>query len=260
MLCNAQITAQGNDLPWAVLIHGLFGSGDNLNILARALAPHCNVIQIDLPDHGQSPWNDGFSFAHYCTMIVATLAHHNITSAHFIGHSLGGKMSMHIALTHPELVTTLCVADIAPVNYPHRHQAVLYALNHVDLSKFIQRSEVKAQFDELLEEEGTKQFLLKSLYKDNTGTWRWRFNHQLLTRDYELLIAWPEFTTQYQGPTLFIKGQDSDYITREHQSDILQLFPYATSKIIAGTGHWLHAQKPLAFNRIVEQFILKHLI
>jgi esterase len=154
----------------------------------------------------------------------------------------------------------LCVADIAPVNYPHRHQAVLYALNHVDLSKFIQRSEVKAQFDELLEEEGTKQFLLKSLYKDNTGTWRWRFNHQLLTRDYELLIAWPEFTTQYQGPTLFIKGQDSDYITREHQSDILQLFPYATSKIIAGTGHWLHAQKPLAFNRIVEQFILKHLI
>ena len=71
MLCNTQITAQGNDLPWAVLIHGLFGSGDNLNILARALAPHCNVIQIDLPDHGQSPWTDGFSFAHYCTMIVA---------------------------------------------------------------------------------------------------------------------------------------------------------------------------------------------
>lgn len=260
MLCNAQMTAQGDDLPWAVLIHGLFGSGDNLNILARALAPDYNVIQIDLPDHGESPWTDGFSFADYCKMIIATLTHHKITSGHFIGHSLGGKMSMHIALTHPQLVTSLCVADIAPVNYPHRHQAVLHALNHVDLSKITQRSEVKAQFDELLEEEGTKQFLLKSLYKDTAGTWCWRFNHQLLTRDYELLIAWPEFTAQYSGPILFIKGQDSDYITREHQAVILQLFPNATSKIIAGTGHWLHAQKPLVFNRIVEQFVLKHLI
>lgn len=260
MLCNTQITAQGNDLPWAVLIHGLFGSGDNLNILARALSPHCNVLQIDLPDHGQSPWTDGFSFDKYCTMIIATLKHHSISAANFIGHSLGGKMSMHIALTHPQLVSSLCVADIAPVNYPHRHQAVLHALNHVDLSNVTQRNQVKAQFDELLKEEGTRQFLLKSLYKEKNGLWRWRFNHQLLTRDYELLIAWPEFTTQYLGPTLFIKGQDSDYITRDHQAVILQLFPHATSKIIAGTGHWLHAQKPLVFNRIVEQFVLKYLI
>lgn len=260
MLCNVQITAQGNDLPWAVLIHGLFGSADNLNILAKALTAHCNVIQIDLPDHGQSPWTETFSFNSYCSMIINTLSHHNITAGHFIGHSLGGKMSMHIALTHPQLVTSLCIADIAPVNYPHRHQAVLHALNAVDLASVKQRSEVKSQFDSLLEDEGTKQFLLKSLYKDIDNTWRWRFNHTLLTRDYAVLITWPTFTTQYQGPTLFIKGQDSDYITREHQADILALFPHATSKIIAGTGHWLHAQKPLIFNRIVEQFILKHLI
>ena len=106
-----------------------------------------------------------------------------------------------------------------------------------------------------MDDEGTQQFLLKSLYKNEQGNWSWRFNHRLLARDYDKLIAWPELSTQYYGPTLFIKGQDSDYIVMEYQSTILSLFPHATSKIINGTGHWLHAQKPLVFNRIVENFV-----
>lgn len=256
MICHSKVTAHDDSSSWAVLIHGLFGSADNLNLLAKTLSSSLNVIQIDLPDHGQSPRTNGFDFELYCEMIVNTLHHHNINNAHFIGHSLGGKMSMHIALTHPELVTSLIVADIAPVNYPHRHQAVLHALETVDLSSVNNRNDVKQQFDSLLEDEGTRQFLLKSLYKNEQSHWAWRFNHTLLARDYDKLITWPELSAQYSGPTLFIKGQESDYIVMAHQAIILSLFPQAKSKIISGTGHWLHAQKPVVFNRIVESFVI----
>jgi len=128
-------------------------------------------------------------------------------------------------------------------------------LKQVDLTQVQNRNDIKQQFNSLLDDEGTQQFLLKSLYKNEQGNWSWRFNHRLLARDYDKLIAWPELSTQYYGPTLFIKGQDSDYIVMEYQSTILSLFPHATSKIINGTGHWLHAQKPLVFNRIVENFV-----
>ena len=255
MLCHSKITAHDESSSWAVLIHGLFGSHDNLNLLAKTLSSTLNIIQLDLPDHGQSPRTEKFDFAYYCQMIMDTLAHHEIEKAHFIGHSLGGKMCMYIALSRPEMVASLIVADIAPVNYPHRHQAVLHALETVDLTQVQNRNDIKQQFNSLLDDEGTQQFLLKSLYKNEQGNWSWRFNHRLLARDYDKLIAWPELSTQYYGPTLFIKGQDSDYIVMEYQSTILSLFPHATSKIINGTGHWLHAQKPLVFNRIVENFV-----
>ncbi len=255
MFCHVKITAQGEQSPWAVLIHGLFGSHDNLNLLTRELSPTHNVIQIDLPDHGQSPWLDAFGFAEYCELIRTTLLHHGVDKAHFIGHSLGGKMAMHIALTYPAMVTSLIVADIAPVTYTHRHQAVLTALAAVDLAQVTSRSDVKTQFDQSLADEGTRQFLLKSLHKHPQHGWQWRFNRAVLTRDYSELIQWPDLRSSYLGQTLFIKGQQSDYITLAHQAKILELFPNASSKIIAGTGHWLHAEKPLQFNRIVAQFL-----
>lgn len=255
MLCHAKITAHDDSSSWAVLIHGLFGSADNLNLLAKTLSSNINVIQIDLPDHGKSPHTTEFNFNTYCDMIIDTLHHYQIKTAHFVGHSLGGKMSMHIALTYPEIVTSLVIADIAPVSYRHRHQTVLHALASVDLTTITNRNEVKHHLDNLLNDEGTSQFLLKSLYKNEHNHWAWRFNHSLLARDYDKLIQWPKLSEQYSGPTLFIKGQASDYIIADYQPIILALFPHATSKIMNGTGHWLHAQKPVVFNRIVENFI-----
>ena len=155
MLCHSKITAHDESSSWAVLIHGLFGSHDNLNLLAKTLSSTLNIIQLDLPDHGQSPRTEKFDFPYYCQMIMDTLAHHEIEKAHFIGHSLGGKMCMYIALSRPEMVASLTVADIAPVNYPHRHQAVLHALEKVDLTQVQNRNDIKQQFNSLLDDEGT---------------------------------------------------------------------------------------------------------
>lgn len=256
-ICNYKITTHESSTQWVVLIHGLFGSLDNLNLLAKHLAPDVNVVQIDLPDHGASPRSTNISIHFYATAIRKTLKSLNIASAQFIGHSLGGKVAMGLALDTPEFVSSLVVADIAPVAYGHRHQKVFAALNHIDLASLENRAQATAVFAEMLDDEGTRQFLLKSLKKDyETETWYWQFNLPTLERDYTHLIDWPYSGTSSTVPTLFIKGADSDYILAEHQSAIVAQFPKAKAHIIQGAGHWLHAQKPSVFNSIVSKFIL----
>ena len=164
---------------------------------------------------------------------------------------------MGLALDTPEIVSSLIVADIAPVAYGHRHQKVFAALNHIHLASLENRGQATAVFAEMLDDEGTRQFLLKSLKKDHeTETWYWQFNLPTLERDYTHLIDWPYSEKSSTVPTLFIKGADSDYILAEHQSTIVAQFPKAKAHIIQGAGHWLHAQKTSVFNSIVSKFIL----
>ena len=242
--------------PWIILIHGLFGNSDNLAGLKRGLADKYNVLSLDLPDHGKSLRTEEFSFSKYAEHIVELLNELNIKNANIIGHSLGGKIAMQIALNYPQLIAALVVIDIAPVAYAPRHQAVLAGLNNIDLTKINSRKDAELILQQYVQEPSTRQFLLKSLYQQQ-NSWHWYFNLTLLNRDYAKLSQAIEAQTPYNGPTMFIKGELSDYIQSEHRAHILKLFPHSQLKILGASGHWLHAEKPALCVKLIDNFLTK---
>lgn len=235
-------------------MHGLFGGADNLSMIRRNLQPHFNVLSVDLPDHGKSAHSETFSFADVSQKVIETLACLHIEKAHFVGHSLGGKVVMHIALTHSYLIDKLVVLDIAPVAYKARHTAVIDALNAIDLNDIHSRKDAQDVLTQHAIEPSTQAFLLKSLVA-NDNTWAWRFNLALITRDYDKLSDWPlNSQLTFNGETLFIIGANSDYVTTHHQADIKRLFPNAGAKIVQA-GHWLHAEKTQTTNTLISRFL-----
>lgn len=245
------------DAPWLILIHGLFGSADNLAVIRRHFESTHNIISVDLPNHGLSPWVDSFNFNDSVTGLIAILDSHGIKKTAVLGHSLGGKVAMQLALAHGERVSHLLVADIAPVAYEHRHQSVFDGLNAVELSTITGRKDAELAMAAHIQEAGVRQFLLKSLYQNDQKQWLWRFNVRGLIESYPHIIDWPQTNQQFNGITYFIKGGQSDYITAQHREAIAQYFPNAKAHIIEGTGHWLHAEKPTAFNAIVSKILAK---
>lgn len=240
--------------PTVVLLHGLFGSLENLGVIARELAKNFKVISIDLPDHGQSYHSEIFSYDSYATSVQNTLQALNIDRYHLLGHSMGGKVAMTMALNGSRAIQKLVVADIAPVAYEHRHQNVLKALSSVNLDSLTSRQEADSQMKNVIEESGVIQFLLKSL-KQTGENWSWKFNLDLIKRDYSEISKGLEFSVPFSGSTLFIKGSESDYLVANHQQDVIDRFPKSKVKMIQGAGHWLHAEKPTAFNKIVNDFL-----
>ena len=252
MILHNQLTGQG---PLVVLIHGLFGSLENLGGVARALSEHFQVLNVDVRNHGRSAHSDEMNYALMAADLSETLDNSGLRPFAVLGHSMGGKVAMEFALRHPQQLDRLIVADIAPVSYNARHSAVFAGLNAVDLAHIANRSEADKQMAQHVEEPGVRQFLLKSLEKTDDG-FRWRFNLTALQQQYPQLISAPQAGGQFNGKVLFIKGAESDYILPEHRPTILGLFPAAQAKIIQGTGHWLHAEKPSAFNKLVSDFLL----
>lgn len=252
MILHTDITGQGKPL---VLIHGLFGSLENLGVIARNLADHFQIINVDLPNHGRSPRTDSLSYPLMAAAVANTLTTLGVQQAYVLGHSMGGKTAMQLAFDYPQLVEKLILADISPVVSQARHHHILEGLNALNLPELTDRRAADNQLSQWIEEAGVRAFLLKSLQKDESG-FRWRFHLKVLTEQYHAVLAAPTSQTPYHGPTLFIKGGNSDYILPEHQGEILRLFPNAKAKIIHGTGHWLHAEKPVAFTKICADFLL----
>ena len=252
MILHSNSIGSGQPL---IILHGLFGSYDNLASIARTLSDHWQVISIDLPNHGQSPHSDVMNYTSMVADLAETLDSLNIEQCAVLGHSLGGKLAMAFALAHPGRVTALIIADIAPVSYARSHQAVFAGLKAVNTSELSNRSEADKQLSEHITEPGVRQFLLKSLHKTEQG-FAWRFNLAALTQCYDHLLSFPDHSDAYIGPVLFIKGAQSDYILPEHRPQIMQLFPEAQAKIINGTGHWLHGEKPVVFAKLVKDFLL----
>ncbi len=252
MILHTEITGQGQAI---VLIHGLFGSYENLGVIARALAGQWQVINLDMRNHGRSDWHDSMSYALMAEDVKETLDHLGLEQVIQLGHSMGGKIAMEFALRYPERVSKLILADISPVQNRPRHLEILSALDGIDLSNLQSRQQADQQLALVITETGVRQFLLKSLYKDG-DQFRWRFNVKALIANYSQLLEAPPSKGPYSGPTLFIKGAESDYLLPEHQSLIQQLFPHSKAKVIMGTGHWLHAEKPVAFAKIVTDFLL----
>ena len=263
---NYQIS--GNGTP-VILIHGLFGNLDNLKTLANSLADH-RVIRVDVPNHGLSPHWQVMDYPSLAKAMTQLLDELSIDNAHFVGHSMGGKIAMAAALLYPQYVKSLVAADIAPVAYSPRHQLVFAALNQLDVKNLRSRSQGLAELLNSGIDEGTAQFLLKNLQKDDAG-FSWKMNLAGLQACYDKLIGWDlscddlssndlasntiATELRYAGPSLCIRGGDSDYVKAEHSAQFVQQFPAIQAKTLAGTGHWLHAQKPAIFNRLVGDFI-----
>lgn len=245
-----------------ILIHGLFGNLDNLKGLSKSLEERHSVVRVDVPNHGLSPHWQKMDYPLLAKAVIELMDSLQLSRAHIVGHSMGGKIAMATALSYPERVISLIAADIAPVSYQQRHDKVFAGLEGIDLTGLNSRSEALKQLLAAGLDEGTAQFLLKNLSRTDQG-FNWKMNLTGLKSCYRDLIAWyndieADDFLQYRKPTLFIRGGDSDYITSEHRQAIMKQFPHVQAKTIEGTGHWLHAQKPAIFNRIVSEFITKH--
>ena len=247
---------QGTGEP-IILIHGLFGDLDNLKSISRSLTDSYTVINLDVRNHGQSPHCDDMDYADMAADVVAVADAEGFDSFHLLGHSMGGKIAMEIALRHPRRVRSLMVADIAPVAYDARHSSIIDALSSINVEQLESRAQADAQLADSIETKGVRQFLLKNLRKDGDH-WFWRFNLPALRNNYEALIGAPTSEGQYTGPVIFIRGEHSDYVTEAHSDAIATRFPRATPKTIKGTGHWLHAEKPTEFNQLVCDFLEQH--
>jgi esterase len=238
-----------------VLLHGLFGSGANLGAVARALQAKYTVYSVDLPSHGRSAWIDSPGLPSMTGALLHWMDGEGLSQAHFVGHSLGGKVAMELALQSPRRVASLTVADIAPVAYTGHHEDVFAALDAVASEPCHSREEAATRMAAFIDENSVIQFLLSSLQRDKQGGYHWRFDASGLRAAYPSLLAAPRAGRIYAGPVLFIKGGASDYIQEQHWPAIRSLFPAATVKVMPGCSHWLHADKPQLFAGIVSRFL-----
>lgn len=234
-----------------ILIHGLFGTLDNLKSLAKKLSDTYQVFLIDAPGHGKSSTPAPLDLPHMADAVFQFITEQGLQNIRLIGHSLGGKIAMEVALQHPAVVKQLVVADIAPVTYPRRHEAIIAGLQSVTPQH--NRATADQQLAQFIEEKSIRGFLLKSFINQNERLWA--FDLPALADNYDHLIA-GNSQKQSDVDTLFIVGGKSNYVTPAHREEILSRFPNTQSKVIHGAGHWLHAEKPTAFEKICRDFFL----
>ena len=239
-----------------MLIHGLFGNLDNLKSVANELAKFREVICVDVRNHGLSPWKEDMEYANIANEIIDLIKSLNIEKIDLLGHSMGGKIAMSCALLHPEIIHSVIAADIAPVTYVPHHQDVLDALSKLNLHKIKSRSEALSEIVKEGINKPTAQFILKNLSFKN-GVAKWLLNVKVLKREYGSITSWPFTDKIYQSPILFIKAENSDYLTSDHKEEVLAQFPNAEVKMIKDTTHWLHAERPAIFNRLACEFFHK---
>jgi len=248
-------SSAGDAGPPVILLHGLFGMGSNLGALSRALEDGYRVHSLDLPDHGRSPWTGGTDLPRMASAVRRWMNEAGIGRAHLVGHSLGGKVAMQLALAEPDAVAALVVADIAPVAYRGSHDAVFTALAAVEAAAVDSRQAAGELLRRYLEEEGVVQFLLLSLVRRDDGRWAWRFDRAGLEANYPAYLAAPAAAGPYPGPALFLRGGRSPYVADEYLPVIREHFPEARMETLAGCGHWLHAEEPARFNALVRAFL-----
>ncbi|WP_448202882.1 alpha/beta fold hydrolase [Azospirillum sp. sgz302134] len=238
-----------------LVLHGLFGSARNWQSLARRFAETRRVYALDLRNHGGAPWADSMTYPEMAEDVLRFLDDRGFARATVVGHSMGGKAAMTLALNHPDRVERLVVADIAPVAYTHTHAPFVAAMKRADLDGCTRRSEVEAQLVEAVPEPPLRSFLLQNLVLEQ-GKFHWRINLDAIGASMANLIGFPDLgDKQYSGPTLFIGGTRSDYITPDHEPAIRRHFPSARIEMLVGAGHWLHAERPDEFAALVEGFV-----
>lgn len=234
--------------PPLLVVHGLFGSARNWGAIAKRLSTDRHVIAVDMRNHGDSPWSESHDYPAMASDLAGVIAEHG-TPMDVLGHSMGGKAAMMLALTQPELVNRLLIADIAPVSYGHSQRQLVAAMQALDVAALSTRTQADAALAETVTEPGVRAFLLQSLDLRATPP-RWRLNLSALDHEMDRITGWPEDAQgQFGGPALFLSGGQSDYVLPEHRQVIKALFPEARFAKIPAAGHWLHTEDPRAFEQ-----------
>lgn len=242
--------------PSLIILHGLFGSASNFRSLAKTFGEHYTVSCLDLRNHGASPHDDDISFDAMASDVLEFMDDQGIKATALMGHSLGGKVAMQIALNAPDRIAQLIVGDIAPVAYPHHHDRIFEGLNAVTRQNPASRKEAGEILVDYVDIPEVRLFLLTNLVRTEDGSLGWRINVAGLSGGYEHLAKAPSGQS-FNGPSLFIRGSLSDYVKPETYPVIKDFFPAAEIATLEGTGHWLHAEKPREYTEIVLDFLKK---
>ncbi|MFN4080936.1 MAG: alpha/beta fold hydrolase [Saprospiraceae bacterium] len=237
-----------------LILHGLFGFSDNWQTVAKALSDTFLVIAVDLRNHGRSPHASSHTYADMAEDLREFMEKNWIHSARVMGHSMGGKAAMQLALTHPDLVERLVVVDIAPGQATDKHQSIYSTLLDIDLANMAARQDIEAAMAANIPDVGVRQFLLKNVTRNDDGAFVWKMNLPVLWRYFPDILG-PVTGESYQGPTLFVAGGNSDYIRPEDESDIRRLFPQSRILTIPDAGHWVHADKPAELIKVLRDFL-----
>ena len=234
-----------------LIVHGLYGSGRNWGVIAKRLSDTRRVITVDMRNHGESFWSDEHKYTDLAQDLAEVIDHLG-GPMDVVGHSMGGKAAMVLALTRPDTLRRLVIADIAPVAYTHSQMEFIEAMRSVDMRTVARRSDANAQLKAAGVDEALCSFLTQSL---DVPQKKWRLNLDALARNMHAIMGFPDIAAVYSGPNLFLSGGQSDYVKSEHRSHIRALFPTARFAKISDAGHWLHAENPRAFEGTVRAYL-----
>jgi pimeloyl-ACP methyl ester carboxylesterase len=258
--------------PHVVFVHGLFGQGKNWTTIAKGLAGAHRVTLVDLPNHGHSPWTDRVDYLDMAGLLAEELEHLG-EPVTLIGHSMGGKVAMQLALLRPEVLRALVVVDVAPVEYPVQggrtddpdeeaspFAAYIEAMRSMDLDRLESRADAESALASAVPSRMVRSFLLQSLVREGLGSgggWRWRLNLELLGRDLAELRGFPEPPpgATFDGPVLWIAGANSTYVLDEDRPHMDGLFPATRLVRIKNAGHWVHSEQPEVFLETLRRFL-----
>jgi pimeloyl-ACP methyl ester carboxylesterase len=262
----------GDAGPRVVFVHGLFGQGKNWTTIARGLSDRHRVTLLDLPNHGHSPWTDRVDYLDMAELVATELEHLG-EPVTLVGHSMGGKVAMQLALRRPELLRALVVVDVAPVSYPPTggrtddpdeeaspFAAYIEAMRAMDLDAVQTRDDADAALRTAVPSRMVRSFLLQSLVREGPGTdggWRWRLNLELLERDLGELRGFPDPPpgASFDGPVLWIAGANSAYVLPGDRPHMDALFPSTRLVRVKNAGHWVHSEQPEIFLETLRRFL-----
>lgn len=252
---NLNVIEAGSGAP-LVILHGLLGSARNWGGIAAKLGETRKVMAVDMPNHGASPWSETMDYPFMARQVAGFIKAHCGGRAAVVGHSMGGKAAMMLALTHPEMVERLVVVDIAPVGYTHTFAPYIKAMRAAPISTAQRRGDVELAMHGVIDDPRVRAFLMQNL-DGQPGSYRWRPNLAVLGAAMDDILGFPHLAegTCYDGPALFLHGAASDYVLPSHEDIIAALFPQAQWRAVEGAGHWLHADKPAEFSQIVGAFL-----
>jgi len=246
----------GENAPPLIIMHGLFGSARNWQGIAKQLSDRFRVYTLDLRNHGASPHADSMDYQSMAADVVLFMQQQNIENAVLLGHSMGGKVAMQLALTNPEKVNRLIVVDIAPVVYKHNFDEVLMGLYHVPLGSVNSRKEADQYLAEKISTLSLRQFLLQNLVTNSAGGYQWRVNLASIEQSMPAIMGFSEDQGErFTQPTFFINGGKSSYLSARYRLQAEELFPQAKFETVEGAGHWPHVESPAEFMSYLNEFL-----
>jgi pimeloyl-ACP methyl ester carboxylesterase len=255
---DLHVTELGETGSTVAFCHGLFGQGRNWTQIGKDLAKDHRVLLVDMPNHGRSAWTEHVDYLDLADRIAGLFSADSPVT--LVGHSMGGKIAMVLALRRPELVERLCVVDVSPVTYDNTREFARYvaAMRGLDLSGLERRSDADERLRDDVPNSTVRSFLLQNLRRED-HTWRWQVNLEVLGDQLDQLGGWPEDrlddATPYDGRVLWVGGDRSDYVREEYAEAMARWFPRARRVTIKGAGHWVHSEQPETFVAVLRRFL-----